>query len=64
MTANFCISGYYTENILFAVLKNEWGENLMKLILIHPSWNLENHLQFTNGSKIKGMGVIWALESM
>ena len=63
-TTKFCIPGYYTGNMLLAVSKSQWVENQMKLVLNISTWNFLNHLQFGNVSKIKVMGVIWALDAI
>ena len=40
--------------------KNECVENHMGVVLNTSTWNFVDHLQFTNVSKIKVTGVIWA----
>ena len=64
MTTKFYIPGYYTGNMLFAVFKNECLENHIKLVPSTSTSNFLNNLQFTNVSKIKGMGMIWALNNL
>ena len=53
-----------TSQGMFAVSKNEFVENHMKLVHNTSTGNLRNHLQFTNVSKIRGMDVIWTFEAI
>ena len=50
--------------MMFAVSKNDCLENHMKLVLSTLICNFLNHLQFSNMSKIRGMGLIWALDAI
>ena len=48
-------------NMLLPVFKNECVKNQMKLVPNTSTSNFLNHLQFTNVSKIKVVGIIWHL---